>query len=106
MNVPAYDDVSSPSISLEFSRVVGSLYSDGFLEDLGTGLANNQLIPCEATNLTPKPPTTPLQCRLLYGVNPFATRIIITNFDAIAATTNVQIHIPKIFNPVGNYQWV
>ncbi len=76
------------------------------MEDLGTGIANNKAIPCEATGIVPKPPLTSLSCRLLYGVKPFKTRILMTNFDAIVKDLAVTIHVPKIFNPPAAYQWV
>lgn len=104
-DVPAFDDASQPSIVIEFSREVGA-YTDGFMEDLGTGIPNNKAIPCEATGILPKPPLTSLSCRLLYGVKPFKTRVIMTSFNPVATDSEVTIHIPKIFNPPAAYQWV
>ena len=100
--VPAYDDASLPQISIEFSRQVGTVYTEGFARDLGTGILNGRKIPCEATNIVAKSGST-LSCKLLHGVKPYKTRVIMTGFDKINKDSLVEIHIPKIFNPKQSY---
>lgn len=45
-----------------------------------------------------------MKCRLFYGSYPNPTKVIITDFDAIPAGTNGEIHIPYIFNPNSTYE--
>lgn len=65
--------------------------------DLGTGLADNSLIPCQAIANIQN-----IVCTLRVGSLQIPTKIVVTGYDTVASGRNVEIHFLKLRNPVAS----
>ena len=93
-DLAASNSANKPIIIVEFARTNLPNYVSGFTNDLGTGLSHRDKIPCYVSGIPGS-----VVCKLYYGTWPNPTRVKITEFDLIHKNTNIEIHIPKIFNP-------
>lgn len=63
--------------------------------DLGTGLEDNSLIPCQAIANIQN-----IICTLKIGSLQIPTKIVVTGYDTVTSGKNVEIHFLKLRNPV------
>ncbi|CAD8140771.1 unnamed protein product [Paramecium octaurelia] len=104
ITIPPSDNPDPISIIVLFHRTIWPTFTNGFEQDLGTGLPHRTQLPCIQDGFTLLPGVTQLKCRLFYGSYPNPTKVIITDFDQINVNTNGEIHLPNIFNPNSTYE--